>query len=553
MSKKSAPVKADVKTADKLDVKPADKVDVKIKSDVKPTSTASSSRKLADELSHILDELKPEDLSNLPDEDVLKMRKKLNPYGRTIEGADNYLNFSITQISHEYWKKLIITGFVGYLNRMNDEWKVPEGVPVVPVYEYLDDRSKLNTPETILKKNEKSIIYDYEFNRKWMEKRLIVKEFLEEFLQFNPDEHVRSAHKPCRADKERKPVDSAAAKLAVDHLKKTDKDFRAKEELYNDVQKFADNTTVKTKKIKKTVMGKDGKKKVVLREVPVDDNGVEIKETIVDVSKKITDVDPTLPRTTRGMIPPHDTFGRFKMYLQANYEELRDVTNDLYCEKPQFELAINPYSWHATQEEAEAYKKKHRNEVIAEIFTVCSGKWNLFDCFKEQRESVNFYNDNTIILEEMIKQHEKDERLGQDLMKKRIEKLKKKNIIESGPDAESFKKWRGQNSELTKLGASHIGDMVDDDCPPDAIEVPVWRLASGGLEITKDKFYSMAEAPEFVKEAQDKAIASGDMVLKGHNKETPASETDKAADRPVDKAPASKPTKKASSRADNLQ
>jgi hypothetical protein len=186
----------------------------------------------------------------------------------------------------------------------------------------------------------------------------------------------------------------------------------------------------------------------------------------------------------------------------------------LYCEKPELELAINPYAWHDTAEEAELFKKKHRNEVIAEIFTAHSGKWNFFDSFKEQRENVNFYNDNTIILEEMIKQQEKDERLGQDLMKKRIDKMKKKNIIEAGPDAESFKQWRAQNSELSKLGASHIGDMASDECPPDGIEVPVWRVAKGGLELTRDKFYTQAEAPMFVKEAQDRALASGDMVLK---------------------------------------
>ena len=495
----------------------------------------STSKKLAKDLTHMLDELDPKDLADLPQEEVTKLRKKLNPYGRTIEGSNKYLNFSITQIHHEYWKKLIITAFVGFLNRMNDEWKVPDGVPVVPVYEYLEDKTKVDTPEIVLKKGDKNALYDYEFNRKWMEKRVAVKEFLEEFLQFNPDEHVRSAHRPCRSDSSRKPIETAAGKLAVKHLKQTDKDFRSKEELYEDVKKAKQldsvngsvNGSVKTKDVKKTVIGKDGKKKVIIKKVPVDSAGNEI--TPKDTSKKLVDgVDPTLSSTVREMIPPHDAFGRFKMYLQSNYEELRDAVRDLYCEKPELELAINPYAWHDTDEEAELFKKKHRNEVIAEIFTAHSGKWNFFDSFKEQRDSVNFYNDNTIILEEMIKQQEKDERLGQDLMKKRIEKLKKKNVIESGPDAEAFKKWRSQNSDLKQLGASHIGDMVDDECPPDGIEVPVWKIAKGGLEITKDKFYSQAEAPSFVKEAQDAAIAKGDMVLKGKAAELYTKETHNA-------------------------
>jgi hypothetical protein len=57
------------------------------------------------------------------------------------------------------------------------------------------------------------------------------------------------------------------------------------------------------------------------------------------------------------------------------------------------------------------------------------------------------------------------------------------------------------------MGAKYIGDMADDETPEDAIEVPVWKIAKGGVELTKDKFYSQAEAPTFVKEAHDAARA----------------------------------------------
>ena len=42
------------------------------------------------------------------------------------------------------------------------------------------------------------------------------------------------------------------------------------------------------------------------------------------------------------------------------------------------------------------------------------------------------------------------------------------------------------------------------------MQVDVWKVAKGGLALTKEKFYSQSEAPTFVKEAQDKArVASG--------------------------------------------
>lgn len=456
----------------------------------------------AERIDLYLKALSNDDLSKLDQEKVLEMRKRLNPYGRTIAGANKFLNFSITQITHEYWKKFITTAMIGFLNRMCDEWKVPNGVPVVSVYEFLENPSLLDTPTLAIEKNNESTIKDYEFNREWMKKRVIVKEFLEEMFQFNPDEHVRSAYRPNYKDTSRTPLDTMAARIAVKQACKKDPALRADKSLHDSVQ------GIKTKKVKRTIKGKDGKIREVIREVPVQ---LPPPTPVADTPREPLDPnkpkDPTVVSTVTNMIPPHDLFGRFKMYHTENYEELRDAVKALYCENPEFELAINPYAMHDTREQAETFKKQHSDEVIAEVFTAETGKWNFFDSFKKQRESVNFYNKNTIILEEMVKQIERDERLGQDLMAKRVEKEKKKNIIEAGPDAENFKKWVEENSELTKMGAKYIGDMADDETPEDAIEVPVWKIAKGGVELTKDKFYSQAEAPTFVKEAHDAARA----------------------------------------------
>jgi len=507
---------------------------------------SENNKNLASQLEEILQQLKDEDLAELPPDEILNMKKKLNPYGRTIEGSDKYLNFSITQIHHDYWRNFIISAMIGFLNRMNDEWKVPEGVPVTPVYEYLKDPSKVETPKLVLEKAYQPTIDDYEFNRKWMAKRVIVKEFLEEMFQFNPDEHVRSGYRPNSADTTRKPINTPAGQLAVEHHKRTDAEFRNRESLRQKIQESAkpsadtNDQPKQYKKIKKIIKCKNGKTKTIFTKVPIksndqhsnerpsndqhsndqqsDDQPSDDQQASMPVDKQNLK-DSTIANTVREMLPPHDLFGRFKMYMTSNYEELRDFVRDAYCLKPELELAINPYSVHDTLEEAETFKKKHRNEVIAEIFTAHFGKWNFFDSFKEQREHTNFYNDNTIILEEMMKQLEADERLGQDLMKKRVEKVKAKNVIQTGPDAESFKKWREQNAYIKELGAKYIGDTVDDDIPDDAIQVDVWKVAKGGLEIAKEKFYTAAEAPTFVKEATDKALAQqGSLVAPAQTK-----------------------------------
>jgi hypothetical protein len=490
---------------------------------------------MAAELDAILSELKEKDLAELPPDKILELRKKVNPYGRTIEGSDNYLNFSITQISHEYWKKFITTSMVAFLNRMCDEWKVPEGVPVIPVYEYLEDKTKLETPKLIIDRKVEKSIKEWEFNRKWMEKRIIVKEFLEEFLQFNPDEHVRSAYRPNRGDKTRDPVDTPAGDLAVKHLSASDKEFAAKENLYNEVMKMKDDKKTdevktsdkKTDEVKTSDKKTDEVKKESKVKVVIDKDGRK-KLVRTHAPDKIKGVDPTVAETTREMIPPHDIFGRFKLYYTSNYEQLRDAVKDLYCEKPDLELAINPYSWHDSADKAEDFKKKHRNEVIAEVFTAHSGKWNFFDTFKEQRDNVNFYNDSTIVLEEIMKQNERDGKLAKDMMAKAVKKKKKVNELLDGPDAESFKKWRQQNSEINKLGASYLGGQASDDCPTDAVQVDVWKVAKGGMEIAKEHFFTQAETPDFVDQQIDRA--TGKFV------DVPYKPVDKTNERKIDKS-----------------
>lgn len=449
----------------------------------------ASQKSIEQEINELLSGLSEKEINELSEEKVMELRKKLNPYGQVIKGDKKFINVSVTQIEHDYWKKLIISAFVGFLNRMNDEWNVPSGVPVTPVYEYLEDPSKVDTPQNILDGNCQRTIDDYEYNKEMMKERVVVKKFIETLFKFNPEEHVRSSYRPHRADSTRNPIETEQGKLAVDHLKRTDPEFAADEELYGNTNDFT------VKKVTKTIKGKNGMPdKVIEKNVKVYNNVVDYGDSSSKSVATGSGKDPQIRQAVREFLPPHDMFGRFNMYLENNYEELRDFVKDAYCEKPDYELAINVHSTHDTEDEATKFIKKHRDEILTSLYTVQSGKWCFIDSFQAQRENVSFYNKNTHILEEMHKQRVKDQELGRDLMTKRVEKEKKKNNILDGKDADTFKKFISQNKTLSKMGAEYIGDKADDDIPEDAVQVDVWKIAKGGIEITKDKFYSSADA-----------------------------------------------------------
>lgn len=464
----------------------------KVQDDGAPTRTGAANVKeiaapvdLSKKIEELL-KLSDEDLAKIDPDTLTELRKELNPYGRTIQGSDKYLNFSITHIAEEYQKKICITSLIAYMYRQCIEWNVPEGIHPHSVYEYLDDPSILDTPELVLKSGDKSAIYDYEFNRKCMAERIIVMKFLEQLFQFNPDEHVRSAYKPQPLDKTRPIIDTMAARLAIKHLEKTDPQFVADMELANQAKP-------KTKTVKKIIRNtKTGAVREEIVKVPIKESD---PEPLNKASKMVGYRDPDAGNVARNFIPSHDLFGNFRRYCEENYEQLREATSALYCEKSDFEFAINPYSWHDTPEDAEEFKKKHANEVIATVYTAKSGAWNLCGPWKEQREGLKLYGDKggVTILTEMLKQLEADQALGRDMMRKRVEKAKRKNTILTGPDAENFSKWKSQNTDLVKMGAEYVGQATGDDVPDNAIEVPVWRIAKGGTELTKTKFYTLAD------------------------------------------------------------
>jgi hypothetical protein len=436
---------------------------------------------LIQNLDSILKELEDTSLGDLSPEDVIELRKATNPYGRTIEGSDNYLTYSFTDLEGEYKKKLLMTGFIAFFTRMCDEWHVPDNIPVIPVYEYLDDPTKITSFSKSWKIDEKTQ-RDIDLNKKWMQKRVIVKEFLEELFQFNPDKHIRSSYKANPQDKDRLVVNTPAANLAIKDFKKKDVKFREQMIEYDRVQSLINMGSDLTPEIRGLVADK-----LVLP---------EYNYSTMDFAK-YTDKDKNALREACMSIPPIDIFGRFKNYYENNFDKLQEAVQYLYCDKPELDLMLNPHSWHSTRDEAEEFQKKHRNEVVSDIIIARSGAWNVFSPHTKVRESMKYFNDNTIVLEEIAKQVESDSKIGQDLMKNRVKIQKKKNIAEEGPDAEFFTKWKEQNTTLKDMGAIDVNkdsrSLLDDE--DDAVQVDVFHFKDGGVDVEKSHFFSKAMAP----------------------------------------------------------
>ena len=169
-------------------------------------------------------------VDSLTDEQVTALRKKINPYGRTIEGQGAYTCLSITNLSEQYMKKFLMTSLIGFLYRQCDEYELDDGEPTCP----LDDfKTFMDAYNQALVDANASITWIAKFwsdfaHNKWTEdtltmdqkadrlkhqkavsrgegfkKRLIVRQFIDNLFHFNPDKHVRSAYSHNPLDPER--------------------------------------------------------------------------------------------------------------------------------------------------------------------------------------------------------------------------------------------------------------------------------------------------------------------------------------------------------------
>lgn len=456
-----------------------------------------------DDFDELLDLIKTDAnlIDNLTEEQVSSLRKKLNPYGRTIQGQNKLTCLSITNLGEKYMTKFLTTALIGFLYRRCDEWLLSPDEPPLHLDNYeeymakweeqkksadesntwLDEHGDEKAAQEKYKDDSEGYMGYMAQLRKHRDiveraigfrKRIIARQFLDDVMQYNPDKHVRSAYTSNPLDPER--VKPAQIKSSDKTETKTDTKQKTKTKVIK-----GRNGKIMTIKVKSKVSEEESKKR---------ENSNFVKH-----------------------IPPADMFHRFQYYLDSNYEEVRKATQDLYCEKPDLEFAINPYDQLDNEEQAKAFVQKHKKEVITDILTLTNGKWNLLGSFKKNRERVNFYNENTEVISQIFDQINQDKKLGAELMRKRVKREKKKNEEKFGADEpEMFTRYKKDTvARLEGMGAENIGKddnklttteihTQHEDCPYDAVQVDVFDMRRGGQEVKKSEFFTQAEAPKAI-------------------------------------------------------
>ena len=488
-----------------------------------------------------IEDLDKEQINKLR-ENILDVRNTANPYSSEVTSDENdLLLFMFTPMAKDYMIKLVTTSMIGYLFRANDEKDVPDGVPVVSVYDYIKDESLLDDPEPVNKNTpvSKDMLEDYAKARSLMPGKIAVAEFLESLFQYNPDNHVRSSYTPNKKDPERKVIVTPSSKLAV-YMRKKELEKEKKKmtlgrkEMIDEAEDkknhvFSSTDTIEKSEIKEVICkirSKDGTGfKLVKRKVRCTkaeyDKYMEDKEKKWDAVKEKKYVtnhqddmlkenaqelvpmkrckDITLHETVRNILPPADLFHKFAYYMESNYEEIIDAVKDIYCEKPDIDYAINPLDFVKNKDEARKYRRKVEGEIKWPILAVNKKRWNLFGPYKENRKRLDFYGSNMALFEEMFKEKERERDIGAKLMKNKKKRKRRENrkkegdvplgVSEAGNVVSNLGKYKSQND-------NNDNDSSDDEVSDEEehVKVQVTRMSQGGRKVTTTEFETSYDA-----------------------------------------------------------
>ena len=219
--------------------------------------------------------------------------------------------------------------------------------------------------------------------------------------------------------------------------------------------------------------------------------------------------DQALHDVVRDLIPPADMFHRFNVYFDKHYEQIQDAVRDLYHEKPDFDVSIFPYKVVrdtinekgekvTAEDQVKNFRYEHERDINFGINDVNFGAWTMIAPYKQNRDRVDYFGQNMAVFEEMFKMNAAGKVLAKEMMDKSGARKRRTHQAVHGKNDPEFEKNYGAigSQGLSQLGVNKVKE--EDECPDDAIEVGVFRFSQGGRKVEVDKFYTKAEAPDFM-------------------------------------------------------
>lgn len=392
-------------------------------------------------------------LNDMTEEQIMALRRAINPAGGIVDTKKTYVNMSIYNWSDKMRQKQLTMSFIGFFSRLISEYEPDaEKEVIMQKYESQISAATGNARKKLIKKRDEEIAEITKIHRN------IIRTMFNKHFDFDPDRHVAGSKSAPLSDKERQTLYKKVQEEMEEGRKKAAEEALRKEDSFAKLQSIASKSygqissavnelRVCVKALSDNSINLEDAKTVIYRRTG---NLQTIRDNLAKV---------VVPLMAAGSIeayklnPPLELFHNFERYMAAHFEFINDLTVACYREKPDIEFMIRVYSTHTSAEDAANYLKQHERDFSdAAVLTLESGGTTLLGPYKANRDRVAYYSQNTEVLRLLNEQAEQDAKLGADMIKKAVRKKKAENIKTDGPDRPGL---AGYRSDLTSDVAHH--------------------------------------------------------------------------------------------------
>ena len=413
--------------------------------------------------------------------------------GRERPKNSSYYLISRIDVRKDILVKQTIVEVIAYLRQCNLEWGLPPEVPIQPIENYSDPNC-FKRPEPINPKTPvpKNIMEAYDKNEKMIPKRLIVDEFLNSALGYDPNRDVHPIYRVSK-DKLRKPISSEETERQLEiqlgkaksshRLGKKEKTRRLRKELELIRKKLKEKKELEARLGKNIVMDtiheyvkdENGKKVPIKRVVAAEkrefDNmrkkgKMKLPHRILSKSGKVKNKpDPNLVKHVTKTIPPRDLFIKFRRYRANNYDKIRQVTFDLFGVPPEIDTILNIYGKFPNKKACMEYMERNKHSIKLSTDMISDDGPTIISEVGRNRECQQLYGEGSHVIAEYMESNKQDLEFARDVQRKRVYEMRKKTKQRSGKHSKKFKKLvkTGRIGRSSGLSGGTVSDDDSDD------------------------------------------------------------------------------------------
>ncbi len=472
----------------------------------------------------------PAFVSELTEDETIAARKAMSPLGAIVSSEKKYANMSITNYKDAYMRKFYLTTSAGYLFRVAEEYSPEEEIDALKAwYQRKVDKlhsgrqNVVNEGDDIelrqavadLRKEEAARIAETEATY-----RDFLNRFLSRHLAYNSDRHIRKMHNdkaPMDAERRAEMIKARCSTATSDRAVETK--LKDKPDALFRYMKSKLLDTYQTGRLLAEYMEFSlGLQDTSL--TPEDRRGILSKKyhglmhSLADMKKivePISNVD-----TYHALVndPPADLTCHFDRYVSGHFEALREITDVLFNEHCDIEFSAILYDTFDNETAAHRHLIDHEKEFVVAPITIENQGQTLLGPFKENRDKINYFTQRTDLLLKMHQQNVSDQALAEDIVKKKVEREKLREIHREGPDKPGLSQLSEVMNGARAHGATKIIDKKtmekleatrriaeDAAVPQKAIQVDVYRNDEDerGMPIMRREIlYTAEEPPKFL-------------------------------------------------------